>query len=232
MTSVDKPLARKLLTIVVVLSIVVTGVASMATFAFVQQAAMQRQVSNLQIYVKERTAAEDRLFSDLVKVHADATDALMRRIERLKAPGLDARFDHLYPLQADGTRRSDPGLFDGHAHGDSDYIYGMGAFLADGGNVTPDEKAFFVAAMQVTAMVGEAQHSRYDNFYLFTTDNRLVMFGPDRDDRLLYYRKEAPATFDFRKEEMTEITRRRPTRRGPCAAPSCASCSAIRPARP
>ena len=207
MTSVEKPLARKLLAIVVVLSIVVTGLASVATFAFVQRASMKRQVGNLQIYLKERAAAEDRLFSDLVKVHADATDALMRRVERVKGPGLDAQFDHLFPLQADGTRRSAPALFDGHAHGDSDYMYGMGAFIADGAHVTRDEKAFFVAALQVTAMVGEAQHSRYDNFYLFTTDNRLVMFGPDRDDKLLYYRKEAPADFDFRKEEMTEITR-------------------------
>ncbi len=207
MTSVEKPLARKLLSIVVVLSIVVTGIASIATFAFVQRSAMKRQVASLQIYLKERTAAEDRLFSDLVKVHADATDALMRRIDLVKGPGLDADFDRLFPLQPDGTRRSAPALFDGHVHDGANYVYGMGAFLADGRAVTADQKAFFVAALQVTGMVGEAQHSRYDNFYLFTTDNRLVMFGPDRDDRLLYYRRDAPATFDFRKEEMTEITR-------------------------
>jgi hypothetical protein len=86
MTSVEKPLARKLLVIVVVLSIVVTGLASAATFAFVQRSLMERQVASLQIYVQERTAAEDRLFSDLVKVHGDATEALMRRIERVKGP--------------------------------------------------------------------------------------------------------------------------------------------------
>ncbi len=207
MTSVEKPLARKLLAIVVVLSILVTGLASAATFAFVQRASMTRQVANLQIYLKERAAAEDRLFSDLVKVHADASDALYRRMERVRGPGLDAQFDRLFPLQPDGTRRSAPALFDGHSHGDSGYMYGMAAFIANGADVTRDEKAFLVAALQVTAMVGEAQHSRYDNFYLFTTDNRLVMFGPDRDDRLLYYRQQAPANFDFQKEEMTEITR-------------------------
>ena len=207
MTSVEKPLARKLLVIVVAVSIVVTGLASIATFAFVQRASMKRQVSSLQIYLKERTAAEDRLFSDLVKVHADATEALMRRVDLVKGPGLDAKFDRLYPLRADGTRRSAEALFDGQVRPGGDYTYGMGAFLADGRAVTPEDKAFFVAAMQVTGMVGEAQHSRYDNFYLFTPNNRLVMFGPDRDDKLLYYRRDAPATFDFRKEEMTEITR-------------------------
>ncbi len=205
MTSVEKPLARRLLSIVMLLSIIVTGVASAATFAFVQRSAMERQVASLQVYVKERTAAEDRLFSELVKVHADATDALMRRIDRVKGPGLDARFDEMFPLQADGTRRSTPALFDGRVSRDGGYLYGMGAFIADGAEVTRDEKAFFVATLKVAAMVGEAQRSRYDNFYMYTTDNRLVMFGPDRDDRLLYYRRDAPADFAFQHEEMAEI---------------------------
>lgn len=205
MTSVDKPLARKLLAIVVVLSIAVTGLASAATFAFVQRSSMERQVASLQVYVQERTAAEDRLFSDLVKVHGDATDALMRRIERVKGPDLDARFDALFPLQADGTRRSAPALFDGRSDADGDYIFGMGAFLANGEAVSRDQKAFYVAALQVAAMVGEAQHSRYDNFYMYTTDNRMVMFGPDREDRLEYYRKGAPADFSFQHEEMAKI---------------------------
>ncbi|HRD27886.1 MAG TPA: ATP-binding protein [Caulobacter sp.] len=209
MTIVAKPLARKLLAIVVVLSIAVTGLATAATFAFVQKASMQRQIGNLQLYVKERTATEDRLFSDLVKVHADATDALQRRLGRINGPSLDARFDRLFPLRPDGTRRSAPGLFDGETRGDGTYMYGMGAFLADGARISPQQKALFIAALQVVSLAGEAQHTRYDNFYMFTPDNRLVMYGPDRDDRLIYYRQDAPATLDFRNEEMTELTRPR-----------------------
>ena len=206
MTAVAKPLARKLLGIVVVLSIAVTGLASAATFAFVQKASMERQIRNLQLYVGERTDTEDRLFSDLVKVHADANAALARRLDRLKGEDVGPEFDHLYPRKGDGTRRSAPELFDGHLHG-ADYLHGMGAFLADGDSLTPDEKALYVAVMQVTAMAGESQRSRYDNFYMFTPDNRMVMYGPDRDDKLIYYRETAPANFDFRSEEMTELTR-------------------------
>jgi len=209
MTIVAKPLARKLLAIVVVLSIAVTGLATAATFAFVQQASMERQIRNVQLYVKERTNTEDRLFSDLVKVHTDATQALMRRLDRLSGPEIDARFDRLFPLKADGTRRSAPALFDGATRADGAYTYGMGAFIADGRNMSRADKALFIAALQVVSLAGEAQHSRYDNFYMFTPTNRMVMFGPDRDDRLLYYRQEAPATLDFRKEEMTELTRPR-----------------------
>ena len=214
MAIVAKPLARKLLGIVVVLSIAVTGLATAATFAFVQKASMERQIRNLQLYVKERTHTEDRLFSDLVKVHADATQALGRRMDRLNGPQLDAQFDSLFPLKGDGTRRSAPGLFEGRTKGDGGYIYGMGSFIADGEHVTPQTKALFVAAMQVVSMAGEAQHSRYDNFYMFTTDNRMVIYGPDRDDKLIYYRQDAPPSLDFRNEEMTELTRPRsnPTR--------------------
>jgi signal transduction histidine kinase/CheY-like chemotaxis protein len=206
MTSVQKPLARKLLAIVAGLSIAVTGVATAATFALVQQSSTDRQVRNLELYVKERTEAEDRLFSDLVKVHADATDALMRRLAVLEGASVDAQFEHLFPLKADGTRRSADSLFDGHRHADSGYMHGMGAFLADGRRMSQADKALFVAGLEVAAMAGEAQRSRYDNFYLFTPNNRMLMYGPERDDRLLYYRREAPASFDFRGEEMTTIT--------------------------
>ena len=209
MAIVAKPLARKLLAIVVVLSIAVTGLATAATFAFVQKASMERQIRNLQLYVKERTSTEDRLFSDLVKVHADATDALTRRLGRLQGPVLDAQFDRLFPLKSDGTRRSAPMLFDGATENDGGYMYGMGAFIADGRNFTQAQKAMFVASLQVVSMAGESQHTRYDNFYMFTPDNRLIIYGPDRDDKLIYYRQEAPATLDFRSEEMTELTRPR-----------------------
>ena len=209
MTIVAKPLARKLLATVVVLSIAVTGLTTAATFAFVQRASMERQIRNVELYVKERTNTEDRLFSDLVKVHTDATQALMRRLDRLSGPEIDVGFDRLFPLKADGTRRSAPALFDGVTRSDGAYMYGMGAFIADGRQMTRRDKALFIASLQVVSVAGEAHHSRYDNFYMFTPTNRMVMFGPDRDDRLAYYRQTAPATFDFRQEEMTELTRSR-----------------------
>ncbi len=207
MIAVAKPLARKLLGIVVVLSIVVTGLTSLATFFFVQKASIAHQVEHLKLYVTERAQTEDRLFSELVKVHADANRALMLRYGLLRGRNLDARFQELFPLQPDGTRRSAPDLFDGRLRSETDYIYGMGSFMANGAAVTNDDKALYLAVLEVASMVGEAQRARYDNFYMFSTDNRLIMYGPERKDRLLYYRRDAPADFGFQKEEMTEITR-------------------------
>jgi hypothetical protein len=41
----------------------------------------------------------------------------------------------------------------------------------------------------VVSHTGEAELNRYDNFYFFTPKTRLVMFGPKRPDKLMYYRR-------------------------------------------
>ena len=56
------------------------------------------------------------------------------------------------------------------------------------------------------ANTGEAELNRYDNFYFFTPDTRLVMFGPRRPDRLSYYRVNAPNSLNISGEEMTLLT--------------------------
>ncbi len=70
------PLARRLLTMVAILSIAVTGVATAAAFVFVRKSAADTQTRHLAEYVGERVKTEDRLFSDLVKVHDAAGEAL------------------------------------------------------------------------------------------------------------------------------------------------------------
>ncbi|MDG2522687.1 response regulator [Caulobacter segnis] len=202
MLSVNSPLARRLLTIVAVLSILVTGAATMATFAFVQKDVAARETARLEEYVAERVKSEDRLFSDLVLLHRAASLSLRRRMEKMPQALIDAEFEKLFPLQADGTRRTAPELFDGNA-----WSYGLGGFIADGANVSPEERRLLVSGLQVVSHTGEAELERYDNFYMFTPEtNRFIVFGPHRDDRLIYYRRDAPPTLDFRGEEMVELT--------------------------
>ncbi len=202
---VTSPLARRLLAIVAILSILVTGVATAVTFVFVQRSAADAQIRHLGEYVAERTKTEDRLFSDLVKVHEAASDSLARRLAALDPATVDQAFDAQFPLQPDGTRRTADALYDGGVV-DGDYTYGIGGFLRDADKLTQQQKALFVAATQVVSHTGEAELNRYDNFYFFTPDTRLVMFGPKRPDRLIYYRHNAPPTFDVSGEEMTLLT--------------------------
>ena len=202
---VTRPLARRLLTMVAMLSIAVTGVATAAAFYFVRGSAADTQTRHLAAYVAERVKTEDRLFSDLVKVHDAASEALTRRLgEGGNARDL-ARFDTLFPEHGDGTRRSTPGLFDGARIGER-YIYGVGAYLPRAATLTRAEKALFVAALDVVAATGEAQLRHYDNFYFFTPDSRLVMFGPHRPDKLRFYRQDAPPDLSIATEEMTLLT--------------------------
>ena len=204
-SEVTSPLARRLLAIVAILSIAVTGVATAVTFVFVQRAAADAQIRHLTEYAAERVKTEDRLFSDLVKVHEAASDSLARRLAALDPARIDREFDAQFPKRADGTRRTVAGLYDGDVV-EGDYTYGIGGYLRDADKLTPQQKALFLAATQVVSHTGEAELNRYDNFYFFTPDTRLVMFGPKRPDRLMYYREKAPPTFDVSGEEMTLLT--------------------------
>lgn len=190
---------------VAMLSIAVTGVATAAAFFFVRESAADTQTRHLAAYVGERVKTEDRLFSDLVKIQDAAAEALTRRLADGNAAGDLARFDALFPEHGDGTRRSAPGLFDGARIGER-YVYGIGAYLPRADTLTTAQKALFVAALDVVAATGEAQLRHYDNFYFFTPDSRLVMFGPRRADKLQYYRRDAPPDLSIAGEEMTLLT--------------------------
>jgi len=198
------PLARRLLAIVAVLSIAVTGVATAVAFVFVQKSAADTQMRHLAEYVGERVKTEDRLFSNLVKVHEAASLALTQRLANRDASAAKTEFDTLFPRFGDGTRRTAPGLYDGGRTG-SHFVYGIGGFLKAADQMDPDEKALFVSALEVVANTGESQMGQYDNFYFLTPQTRMVMFGPKRPDRLIYYRQDAPPTLDIAGEEMTQI---------------------------
>ena len=64
-----------------------------------------------------------------------------------------------------------------------------------------------MASFELVGDFGQAARKDYDNFYFFIPPStRLVMFGPDRPDHLMFYRHEAPADLDISKEEMSSIT--------------------------
>jgi signal transduction histidine kinase/CheY-like chemotaxis protein len=201
----NSPLARRLLAIVAVLSLAVTGVATAVAFVFVQKSAADTQMRHLAEYVGERVKTEDRLFSDLVKVHDAASQALTMRLESRDAADAQSEFNRLYLDHGDGTRRTAPALFDGAREGPH-FVYGIGGYLPKAETLSRSEKALFVSAMEVVANTGETEIQHYDNFYFFTPKTRLVMFGPKRKDKLLYYRRDAPPTLDIAKEEMVQIS--------------------------
>lgn len=83
---------------------------------------------------------------------------------------------------------------------------------------TTTEKARLLATAEVVVNSGEALRSRFDNFYFFSPSNRMIMFTPDRPEKIKFYRDQAPRTFSFAETEMMQITlpENNPERRTRC----------------
>jgi len=202
-----RSLSQKLLLGLGLLSLAGTALVAVGGFLAFRQELVNRQIMFLDEYVRERSRNIDRRFSNLNALQTAAGEELGRRIAALDPKTVDRLMDELYPDHGDGTRRSRPESFDGHRDASGRYTYGVGAFLGDAAHMTAEERAAFVAAFGIVADFGQASHSDYDNFYFFTPPKtRLVMYGPDRPDRLMFYRHDAPPTLDVSHQAMSTMT--------------------------
>ena len=187
------------------MSLVMTVLGTLGAFVVFERELSNRQIGYLTDYVRERSSNVDRRFSNLTTLHKAAEEELGRRIHHLDADRVTELADAYFPLQADGTRRSLPKYFDGMSAGSS-YVYGLGAFISRAEETPPEEMRALVAAFGVVSAFGQAARREYDNFYFFTPETRLVMYGPNRPDRLMFYRHDAPADLSIAKEDMARIT--------------------------
>lgn len=155
--------------------------------------------------IAERAQTQSRLFDEVRIDHEAADSVLMQRFAALEGMDVDAVFDRLYPLRADGTRRSAPEYFDGYRTSGGAFVEGMGAYIRNGQGLSEEEKRLLIAAFQTVHEFGAGMRGRLDNFYFFTPNNSLVMYAPLREDRLEFYRETAPADWDFQSLEFAEL---------------------------
>ena len=195
------------------MSLVVTVLGTVGAFLVFQQELTHRQITYLSDYVRERSTNIDRRFTNLTNLHLAAAQQLQRRVEHLSDADTRKMADRYFPTRADGTRRSRPQFFDGTGAASGRWIYGMGTFIGDAKSLSPQDLKVLVAAFSVVSDFGQAAHADYDNFYFFAPPTRVMLFGPDRPDHLMFYRSEAPADLSVSKEEISHIT-------GPAEDPS------------
>ena len=201
-----KSLSRRFLISVGLMSLVMTVLGTFGAFVVFERELSSRQVGYLTDYVRERSSNVDRQFSELSTLHKAAAEELERRVNALPQGDVARLADAYFPRKADGTRRSRDKYFDGVIT-DGDYTYGMGALMVSAKTISPQEMRTLVAAFRLVSDFGQAVRRDYDTFYFFTPNPaRLVMYGPDRADRLSYYRHDAPADFSIAKEEMAQLT--------------------------
>ncbi|WP_374570726.1 ATP-binding protein [Phenylobacterium sp.] len=187
------------------MSLAVTVLATVGAFVVFQRELSNRQIAYLADYVRERSNNIDRRFSNLASLQRSAAQELERRVDLLSDDEARRLADAYFPRQPDGTRRSRPEYFDGAKDAAGGYVSGMGAYLAHADSTPPEELKALVAAFPLVASFGQAARHDYDNFYFFTPATRLVMYGPDRPDRLMFYRHDAPPDLDVSHEEMAQI---------------------------
>ncbi|HET6970731.1 MAG TPA: ATP-binding protein, partial [Phenylobacterium sp.] len=201
-----KSLSRSFLISVGVMSLVITILGALGAFVVFQRELSSRQITFLEDYVRERASNVDRRFSNLTALHRAAGEELERRMNKLSDAEVDRLADLYFPMRPDGTRRSRDEYFDGTLK-DGTYTYGMGALIGRADDLPRDQKKALVAAFELVANFGQAARRDYDNFYFFIPpQTRLVVYGPERPDKLMFYRHEAPADLDISKEEMASIT--------------------------
>jgi signal transduction histidine kinase/CheY-like chemotaxis protein len=201
-----RSLSRKFLIGVGLVALAVSVLGSLGGFVVFQRELSIRQITFLEDYVRERSSNVDRRFSNLTALHRAAGEELERRMNHMSDAEADRLADRYFPRRPDGTRRSRDAYFDGTAD-EGSYIYGVGAMIGKADRLPPEQKKALVAAFELVANFGQAAQKDYDNFYFFTPpETRLVIFGPDRPDRLMFYRHEAPADLDISKEEMSSLT--------------------------
>jgi signal transduction histidine kinase/CheY-like chemotaxis protein len=201
-----RSLSRRFLIGVGVMSLIVTVFSTLGAYLVFQRELSNRQITFLQDYVRERSSNVERRFSGLTALHKAAGEELERRMNHLSDADTDRLADQYFPRLPDGTRRSRDRYFDGVME-NGRYVYGMGALIGDADKLARDQKRALVGAFELVAGFGQAAHKDYDNFYFFVPpQTRLVMFGPDRPDHLMFYRHEAPADLDLSKEEMSSLT--------------------------
>ena len=185
-------------------SVAITLSSSVVAFCAFRQQLHSQQERHLAEYLDERYTNLSRRFRSLAGVQGGAASELQAAIAHLSLSQADRAFEARYPRQADGTRRSRDRDFDGAATPDGDYVQGMGAFLSPQPSDAL-ERAVLAAAYGVVGHVGQGVHSAWDNLYFATPTNKLVMYAPDRPDHLLFYRRNAPATLDFSREQMMRL---------------------------
>ncbi|WP_135209699.1 ATP-binding protein [Vitreimonas flagellata] len=187
-------------------TILVTAAGSTAAFLVYRQNALRGALNVTLAYLEERQKTEERVFEDIRDVQSSAQRLYEQRLKTIDQRAALRAFEALFPLQADGSRRSVDMVFDGGRAADGVNVFGVGSFMANGARMTPEEKLEIYAAYLVLRDMGPIILPRLDNLYFFTQQNRMVMFAPNREDRLSFYRHDAPATFAFQHEEFAVIS--------------------------
>ena len=135
-------------------------------------------------------------FDEIPRAHAVAEASLTHWRNTLSDADVEERFKAAFEKKPDGTWRSRTALFEGGVSV-LGQTTGIGAFVAPG-LIDKPAKRDLVAVLSAMITVAPGQQHQLESLWFVTPRGDLVIFAPDRADRLDYYRRQAPADTDFR----------------------------------
>jgi len=141
------------------------------------------------------------LMTQVAEMNAESLVKFRQLVGAGMPPDVAQRFNSAFPVYGDGTRRSTDSLFDGVELDDGSWVNGVGAYIGDADQMSDTQEFWFWAGFEAIRSLGPEYVERGSSLYYFTPDRRMVMYAPHRDDRLEFYRYNAPADFDLRADE-------------------------------
>jgi signal transduction histidine kinase/ActR/RegA family two-component response regulator len=198
-------LSQKLLGGLLAISLAFTATGTVAAYVMFRNRAEEMRVADLSLYVKQRTKSEQAMFDQVRGEHLSASRALEERYDHLDPRQAARDFDRLFPLGADGARRSIPELSTGVAVA-GDRLYGLTSFMGQGAAVTEADKRLMMALTYVVRSSGEADRKIFGNFYFVAPSNRILMFAPDLPDKISFYNHDAPPDLNVAKLDLVQMS--------------------------
>ena len=173
---------------------------------FVMERATQEAdaLAALDAYGRNVAADQQRRFIKIAAIEGKAVEK-MRSLLVAPRPAATADFTRDFPLASDGTRRSRSALFDGEVRADGRIITGVGAFISKGDTMPASRLRTLLAAFDTLQATSGGIGPELTSLYFFTPNDDIIIYAPERDDRLRFYRETAPADLNFQKSSIARI---------------------------
>lgn len=183
----------------------VIALLSFGIYIAVQQLLIDRVVAKIELSAETRAFKENQLFERIEMAHNSAAKALTELMTH--RPGFEqAELDALFYEHGDGTLRTRPELFDGTIVDGGLYVSGTGGLIKGSAALTDDRKRLFLNAFKVATQVGAAHYPNLLSYYFFTPNSDIIIRAPDREDKLLFYRRDAPPDLSIEGMELLNVT--------------------------
>ncbi|WP_299307708.1 ATP-binding protein [uncultured Croceicoccus sp.] len=184
------------------LPIVALVVGVMTWFAYTSTVADYRD-NRLAELVTSNASVHDSLRREMQTI-ADAQRQAATIMARRVEAGPQTRFESIFEEASDGAYHTRADLWSGREVEGGIVIEGLGGFAPPNVSTEARRTVLPAAFETIVQMVGGLPHT-LESLYFFAPNNELLIYAPERSDKLGFYRS-APADFDFQDLEFTRIT--------------------------